>query len=97
MVYHFDSLGNEIKFEAKDLLQKYFSGEWKVHDFCKRYHADGYQCGVWCYVAVESFLKYLDLEELTTFSIEEFGEVNELRNTHDRRNDAFIKVQREQL
>ena len=97
MVYHFDSLGNEIKFETKELLQKCFPGEWKIHDFCKCYQADSYQCGVWCYVVVERFLKYLNLEELTTFSIEEFGEVHELRNTQDRRNDAFIKVQRAQL
>ena len=61
------------------------------------YQEDTYQCGVWDFLAIKSFLKYLEQEENKEFSLESFEEADVLENMSDRRNDKYIRDQWEYL
>ena len=99
-IYHFDSLGGTIPHAVKDSLVSFFPSIWKLTDIRKCYQADGYQYGIWVYIAVKCFLRFLqdpELRKTKEFAIESYEPVSVLDGFDDQQNDLFISRKRREL
>ena len=63
----------------------------------KCYQADSYQCGVWVYVVIKSFLQFLEEDEMEDFRIESFEDVMVLDNAANSCDDNFIRKKQEEM